>query len=231
MESLMAVHVKSYDVITKLQDKPNDILFAWQLMLCRRHFHGFPIPIRMIFRSGQVRITLASRAIVHDLMAEYIAIDTEMILASFAFVPARLAGTFGTFWARSIARAAVGAIGGGWERSQAAETLRRVLLASSLPGDFDPIAEREEMVVGTCQVCGQDECQVACWACGRQVADFGFAARAQVATAVELAVAGAEGGFFFGDARREAHHQECGLVAFLGFCVGCAHYGWCGDSH
>lgn len=133
-------------------------------------------------------------------MAEDVAVDAEMILASLALVPAGLTGAFSTFGTRCVACAAVGAIGGRGERHQAAEALCGVLVASSLPGHFDPIAEREEMVVGTRQVRGQDECQVACWAGGGEVADFGFTARAKIAAAGQLAVAGAECGFFLGDA-------------------------------
>ena len=62
----------------------------------------------MTFRSRQVRITLASRTIVDDLVAEHITIDAEVVLASLALVSARLAGAFG----------------GGREGRQAAETLR-----------------------------------------------------------------------------------------------------------
>ena len=87
------------------------------------------------------------------------------------------------------------------------------------------------MVVGTRQMCGEDERQIACWACGGEVADFGFAARAEVTTAGELAVASAQGGFLFCDARGEAHHEERCLVAFLRFGVGGAHYGRGCDSH
>lgn len=78
----------------------------------------------MTFRSRQVRITLASRTIVDDLVAEHITIDAEVVLASLALVSARLAGAFSTFGTRRIARAAVGAFGGGREGRQAAETLR-----------------------------------------------------------------------------------------------------------
>jgi len=55
-------------------------------------------------------------------------------------------------------------------------------------------------------VSGQDQCQVARRAGGGQIADFGFAARAQVATTRQLAVAGTDRGFLFGYAGGEAHH-------------------------
>ena len=92
----------------------------------------------------------------HNLMAEHIAINAEMILASLALVPARLASSFGSFGTRCIACAAVSTLAGRWESRQAAETLRGVLLASPLPGHFDPVAEGEEMMVGARQMCGQD---------------------------------------------------------------------------
>ena len=93
-------------------------------MLRCRHFHRFPIPIRMILRSRQVRVTLASRTVVHNLVTEHITINAEMILASLTLIPAGLAGAFSTFGAHCITRAAVGAVGGRRERRQAAETLR-----------------------------------------------------------------------------------------------------------
>jgi hypothetical protein len=82
-------------------------------MLRRRHFHRVSIPVRMLFRrSRQMRITLAPRTIMHNLMAENIAINAEMVLASLTLVPARLAGALGSFRTRCIARAAVGAFAG-----------------------------------------------------------------------------------------------------------------------
>ena len=117
-------------------------------MLRCRHFHRFTISIGMVFRSRQVCVALTSRTVVHNLMAENIAVDAEMVLASFALVPARLAGAFGPLGAT------VDALAGRWESRQAAETLRRVLLAGSLPRHFDPVAEGEEMVVGTRQMRG-----------------------------------------------------------------------------
>ena len=111
-------------LLLKLQDRPNSRYFDRQLMLRYRHFHGVSIPIRMIFRPRQVRIALASRTIVHDLMAENIAINAEMILASLALISARLASALGSFRARCIACTAVGALAGRWEGRQAAETLR-----------------------------------------------------------------------------------------------------------
>ena len=74
----------------------------------------------MIFRSRQVRVTLAPRTVVHNLVAEHITIDAEVILASLTLVPTRLASAFGTFGPRCIARA----VSGRRERRQAAETLR-----------------------------------------------------------------------------------------------------------
>jgi hypothetical protein len=44
-----------------------------------------------------MRITLASGTVVHDLVTEDIAVDAEMLLARFALIPTRLAGTFGSF--------------------------------------------------------------------------------------------------------------------------------------
>lgn len=170
------------------------------------HLHGFavhmPIPIRLLdFRPGQMRAALAPGAIVHDLVAKDIAVDAEVVLARLALVPARLAGALG-----ALRQTAVRALVRGRERRQAAEALRRVLLARALPGDFDPVAQREEVVVGAGEVRGEDEGEVAGRAGRGQVADFGAAARAQVAAARELAVAGAEGCFVFCHARGEAHH-------------------------
>jgi hypothetical protein len=48
----------------------------------------------------------------HNLMAENIAINAEMVLASLTLVPARLAGALGSFGARCVACAAVGVFAG-----------------------------------------------------------------------------------------------------------------------
>jgi len=99
----------------------------------------------LLLQPRQMRTTLTPRAIVHDLVAEDIAIDAEVILARFALVSARLARAFGSFWA---ARAAVcDGIVGWWKWRQTAETLCRAQLPSPFPGDFDPIAEREEVMI------------------------------------------------------------------------------------
>ena len=78
----------------------------------------------MVFRSGQVRIALTSRTVVHNFVAEHITIDAEVIPASLALIPAGLAGAFGTLRTHYIACAAVDALGGRRKRRQAAETLR-----------------------------------------------------------------------------------------------------------
>ena len=101
----------------------------------------------MFLLPRQMRITLTARAIMHDLMAENIAVNAKVILTTLALVPARLARAFSSFGMRDFARTAVRVFARGRERCQAAETLRRVLLASALPGDFYPVAEWEEVVV------------------------------------------------------------------------------------
>lgn len=69
-----------------------------------------------------MRITLTSRAIVHHLVAEDIAVDAEVLLTRFALVPTRLAGALGAFGAACTAICA--RIVDRWEGRQTAEALR-----------------------------------------------------------------------------------------------------------
>lgn len=90
---------------------------------CRR-FHRVTVPVCMILRSWQVRVTLTSRAIVHDLVAENIAVDAKVVLAAFALVPARLTGAFCSFGPSDLTCTTVRSLVHWWEWSQAAEALR-----------------------------------------------------------------------------------------------------------
>jgi hypothetical protein len=86
-----------------------------RLMLRFRHFHRFPIPIRMLLCSRQVRSALAPRTVVHDLVAENITVDAEVVLTGLAFIPARFAGSLGSFGTCNVAGAAICALVCGWE--------------------------------------------------------------------------------------------------------------------
>ena len=75
------------------------------------------------------------------------------------------------------------------------------------------------MVVRARQMRREDQREVAGRACGRKVADFGFASTAQVPSLRQIAVAGAEGGFVFHYSGWKAHHQQRCLVLLLRFGV------------
>jgi len=117
------------------------------------------------------------------------------------------------------------------KRRQTAKTLHTTLLPRTGPRDFDPIAEREEVVVRSRQVRGEDERKVAGRARGREGADFGFAATAQVASPGEIPMAGTQRGFLFHDPRWETHHEQRGLILFLRFGVRSAENGRSGNGH
>jgi len=81
----------------------------------------------------------------HNFVAEDITVDAEVLLARLAFVSTRLAGALGSFGAACTAVCTC--VVDRREGRQAAEALCRAKLASPFPGDFDPVAERKEMVV------------------------------------------------------------------------------------
>lgn len=72
------------------------------------------------------------------------------------------------------------------------------------------------MVVAAGEVGGEDEGEAAGGTGGGEGADFGAAARAEVAGAGGARVAGAEGAGGFDDARGEAHHQERARAVVVG---------------
>ncbi len=117
------------------------------------------------------------------------------------------------------------------KRRQTAEALRAPLLSRARPGYFDPVTEREEVVVRPRQMRGENEGKIAGRACGGEIADFGFAATAQVPAPCEIPMAGTQRGFLFHDPRGETHHEERGLVLFLRFGVRGAEDGWGRDGH
>lgn len=78
---------------------------------------------------------------------------------------------------------------------------------------------------------GENESEVAGRTGRGEVADFGFASAAEVASLREIAVAGAECGLGFYDSGGETHHKECGLVEFLRFGVCRTYHRGCCDPH
>lgn len=144
----------------------------------------------------------------HDFVGEDVAIDAEEAMAGAAFVSAAFAhavgddvfracwcwwrrarggSVFGGFLVGSVDRGSGSGSGPGGsfggEGGLAAEAGALGGSISSLPGDFGPVLEREEMVVATGEVGAQDQGEFACGARGRERAHFAAASGAEVSAA------------------------------------------------
>ena len=87
------------------------------------------------------------------------------------------------------------------------------------------------MVVRTSKMGGENQRKVARRTGGREVADFGFASTAKVATSSKIAVTGAKRWGLLNDPRGKAHHEKSCGVEFLCFRIGSPYDRRCGDSH
>lgn len=78
---------------------------------------------------------------------------------------------------------------------------------------------------------GEDQGEIARrTGCG-EVADFGFASAAEISSLGEIPMAGTQGRARFYDSRREAHHEQSGLIQLLRFSIRGAYDRRRGDSH
>lgn len=153
------------------------------------HLISYSIPIQSLLLHNP---TLTPRAIMHNLMRKYIAINTEMALANRTLISATNANANSHGGFGSLLRLA----GNQLRHPRKPNTTRKAAGASlprrAAPGHLDPIHQREEVVVGAGEVGGEDEGEPAAGAGGRQGADFCVAAATKVAGARGFGVAGAE---------------------------------------
>ncbi len=180
--------------------------------------------------------TLTPRTIMQHLMTRNIAINAKVTSARLALIPTRLRSPLRALSPRprfpvlpSVSPIILRRHRR--KRRQTAKTLRAPLLPRARPGYFDPIAEREEVVVRPRQMRGENEREIASRTRGGEIANFGFAATAQVPAPCEIPMAGAECGFLFHDPRGETHHEQRGLVLFLRFGIRGAEDRRGGDGH
>lgn len=136
-------------------------------------------------------------------MGEQVTIDTEMTPTETTGVPT---GTV------------AGEGAGAGETGQTLPTDRRA--------NFGPIDQGKQVVVGTGQVGGEDESEVAGRTFGGQGTDFSPASGTEISLARRAGVAGAQARVRVDGARGKPHHQQ--RTGGLGMVVG---DGWGGDVH
>jgi hypothetical protein len=158
---------------------------------------------------GLDALTLASGAIVYDLVRKEIAVNAEVVLASRALVPTTHTHAFGM-----ILRCRPLVLGGNWWEGQTTRKARRA--RGTAPGHLHPIYQREQVVVGARKVSRQNQREAARRTLGRQAAHFAPTAGTQIPPSGWLRVACTEGRVGLHGTRGEAHHQERACRLFLG---------------
>lgn len=160
----------------------------------------------------------------NDFMGKHVAVDAKVMAALLACVAAALADThaFGLGpglvlgLVRPVGNDGVAVLGNLWKGTQTRETGHGS--PSLSPRHLDPVPQREQMVVRSGQMRGENERQATGRTLGRQTAHAGGAPRADVPFADGLAVTGTEtdAPAWGQRAGREPHHQQTGRALFLG---------------
>jgi hypothetical protein len=128
-----------------------------KLLLIPLYHHSIPILLNFhLFTNHSPGITLAPRAVMHDLVRENITINAEMIMTHLARIsPTLTHALYLTLrWLSNLLRFSF-ASRNFWESGQAWKTCFG--FSGQSPGDFNPVSQGEEVVIRARQMGGENQ--------------------------------------------------------------------------